>query len=409
MTNISTLTTGERLADAVFQSSKWSMTGMLEALFARAFHGLVYPQIWEDPVVDMEAMDIKAHHEILCIASGSCNALSYLAANPSKVIAVDLSPAHVALGRLKQAAVRELPDHEALWTFLVDAASKSNVSAYDNLIAPVLDDVSRAYWNRRNRLGRRRISIFKSGLYKAGLLGRTISALHVLAWFHGRDLTRFLDCKSLAEQRAFFESEIAPLFDKGIVRFIASHRASLFGLGIPPAQFDLLAGPEGDMVRVLKERTEKLACDFPVCENYFARQAFGAGYGMNRTDALPPFLEASNHETVRANINRYSIHQANLIELLRMRAPKSLHRYVLLDAQDWMNDRQLNELWMEITRTAADDARVIFRSAGKPSILDGRVSDAVLSKWKYQPEKSLAFTKADRSAIYGGFHLYEKR
>ncbi len=30
----------------------------------------------------------------------------------------------------------------------------------------------------------------------------------------------------------------------------------------------------------------------------------------------------------------------------------SRDRYVLLDAQDWMTDAQLNALWAEITRTA---------------------------------------------------------
>jgi S-adenosylmethionine-diacylglycerol 3-amino-3-carboxypropyl transferase len=30
----------------------------------------------------------------------------------------------------------------------------------------------------------------------------------------------------------------------------------------------------------------------------------------------------------------------------------------------------------------------------------------VLSRWRYQTDESRAFTQRDRSAIYGGFHLY---
>ena len=42
-----------------------------------------------------------------------------------------------------------------------------------------------------------------------------------------------------------------------------------------------------------------------------------------------------------------------------------MHRYVLLDAQDWMNNEQITALWREIDRTAdTRDARVIFRTAG---------------------------------------------
>lgn len=72
-----------------------------------------------------------------------------------------------------------------------------------------------------------------------------------------------------------------------------------------------------------------------------------------------------------------------------------------------MTKDQLEELWQEINRTAAPGARVIFRTAGIPSILEGRVSDNILSNWHYHAEQSEQLTKQDRSAIYGGFHLYE--
>ena len=39
----------------------------------------------------------------MTIASGGCNTLSYLVANPARVTAVDLNGAHVALTRLKLA------------------------------------------------------------------------------------------------------------------------------------------------------------------------------------------------------------------------------------------------------------------------------------------------------------------
>ena len=81
---------------------------------------------------------------------------------------------------------------------------------------------------------------------------------------------------------------------------------------------------------------------------------------------------------------------------------------MLLDAQDWMNGAQLNALWSQIDRTATPGARLIFRTAGEPTILPGRVSDAILNNWQYRREQSEALCRRDRSAIYGGFHLYVK-
>ena len=39
-------------------------------------------------------------------------------------------------------------------------------------------------------------------------------------------------------------------------------------------------------------------------------------------------------------------------------------------------------------------------------LLPGRVPAEILDRWHYRAEESLAFTRADRSAIYGGVHLY---
>ena len=97
-----------------------------------------------------------------------------------------------------------------------------------------------------------------------------------------------------------------------------------------------------------------------------------------------------------------------MIHFLREEPAESMDRYVLLDAQDWMDDATLATLWTEITRTARSGARVIFRTAGEPSILPGRVPDHLLDCWRYDAETSARIHAMDRSAIYGGFHLYLK-
>ena len=102
------------------------------------------------------------------------------------------------------------------------------------------------------------------------------------------------------------------------------------------------------------------------------------------------------------------MHRVNLTDLLAAKPAASVDRYVLLDAQDWMSDAQLNGLWAQIDRTAAPGARVIFRTAAAPSVLPGRLSPAVLDRWRRDDELSAACDARDRSAIYGGFHLYVK-
>ncbi len=267
------------LGSAVHRSKALSKAGVLERMFTFAFSGLVYPQIWEDPVVDMQALALKADDHVVAIASGSCNILSYLTADPARISAIDLNGAHIALGRLKLAALARIDDHADFLRFFGQAQSAANIAFYDRQIAPHLDATSRGYWEGRGLDGRRRIGMFSRNVYRYGLLGRFIGTGHVLGRLLGCDPRVMLKARDMAEQRVLFDRHLAPVFDKRIVRWLVRQPASLYGLGIPPAQYKALAGDgEGGIRAVLRHRLERLACDFDIKTNYFARQAFGRSY-----------------------------------------------------------------------------------------------------------------------------------
>ncbi len=397
---------GQLLSEAVHRSKRFSIDGILERAFTAIFSGLVYPQIWEDPVVDMLAMKIEPHHHIVTIASGGCNALSYLTTGPAKVTAVDLNHAHVALVKLKIAGVQTLLDWDAFYRFFGMANNGTNIATYEHHLRAKLDDKTRRYWDKRNVLGCRRINQFTKNFYRFGLLGRFIGMGHLISRIYGCDISKLVRCTSLEEQRDVFETEVAPLFKKGAVKWLTKQRASLFGLGIPPAQYDALAGGQ-KMIDILHQRLEKLACGFPVSENYFAWQAFARQYQPDSSGALPPYLEFKNYPKLRSVVGNLAMLHGSITDVLARAQKASVDRVVLLDAQDWMTDVQLNDLWLAINHAAAPKARVIFRTADVNTILPDRVSADTLGKWNYLHEESIAFGQQDRSAIYGGFHVYE--
>ena len=390
---------------AVVREQGETRARLLDRAFAFAFRGLVYAQIWEDPVVDMAGLAITPECRIVTVASGGCNALSYLVGDPAAITAVDLNTAHIAMNKLKIAAVRHLPDHDHLRRFFADADRRTNPQLYRDLIAPHLDEATRRYWEGRDLAGRRRIGGFAKGIYRRGMLGHFIGAAHLLAKLYRIDPREILEARDMDEQRRIFEERFAPMFERRFIRWLTDQPASLFGLGIPPAQYDALAGDER-MAKVLRDRLEKLACHFPLEDNYFAWQAFGRGYGPNPERSLPPYLQAQHYEAVRARADRIDVRHVNLADHLAAQPDASLDRYILLDTQDWMDDAQLTRLWTEITRTARSGARVLFRTAAAPSLLPGRVPDAILNRWDYRAEPSAQLTRDDRSSIYGGVHLY---
>ena len=98
------------------------------------------------------------------------------------------------------------------------------------------------------------------------------------------------------------------------------------------------------------------------------------------------------------------------IELLAAKPAGSVDRYVLLDAQDWMTDDQLNALWTEITRTAARrrPRHLPHRRRTEPAArprLAGAARPVALRRTRHRA----TISARDRSAIYGGFHLYVKQ
>ena len=397
------------LDKAAHQEPATTKRGALERLFTLMFQGFVYNQIWEDPVVDLDALNLKPEHRLITIASGGCNVLNYLAANPAKIIAVDLNPNHIALTRLKLSALANLPSHEEFFRFFGHANDKANRTAYDEFLSENLDDVTRDYWDKKVPLRGRRINMFGRNLYRYGLLGRFIGILHVVAKLHGKKLEPILSARTPEEQRRLFERDIAPLFDYKSIKLLSKSPVSLYALGIPPAQYDELVAA-GDPVAVLRERVERLACDFPISENYFAWQAFGRGYDVENREAVPDYLRRDTYDVIRTRTDKVEVHHASLTDFLQAQPPQSLHRYVLLDAQDWMNAEQITALWREIDRTAhARDARVIFRTAGADSPLPRKLPPDVLAPWTYLEQESRAWHAKDRSSIYGGFHVYTRR
>ena len=199
------------------------------------------------------------------------------------------------------------------------------------------------------------------------------------------------------------------MFDYKSIKLLSKSPVSLYALGIPPAQYDELVA-SGDPIAVLRERVERLACDFPINENYFAWQAFGRGYDVEHREAVPDYLRRDIYDVIRTRTDKVEVHHASLTDFLQAQPPHSLNRYVLLDAQDWMNSDQITALWREIDRTAdTRDARVIFRTAGPDSPLPRKLPADVLAPWTYLEKESRAWHAMDRSSIYGGFHVYARR
>ncbi|MFZ6655061.1 DUF3419 family protein [Undibacterium sp. TJN19] len=403
------MSTKSLIDSAVFNSTTSGLKGVADKLFAHWFSRLVYAQIWEDPQSDLDALQLKPGANILTISSGGCNALAYLSAEPAAVHAVDLNAAHLAMLDMKKKAIKHLPDYQAVLAFLGDANHTDNLKRYKRHIRQQLSDDASNFWESRSLSGKPRYHYFTSQAYQHGLLGNFIGFAHFFVRLMGGDMSKMMQARNLEDQARLFEQYIAPVFETRLFRLIASQPLALYSLGIPPSQFQELKQDAKQGLHVLfKERMRHLACDFPLDENCFAQQAFARRYDCQKQAALPMYLQRQHFSSLRNNVDRLHPHHTTLTDFLLGQPRASMDAYLFLDAQDWMDKQQLTELWREVTRTAAPGAKVVFRTGGTASPLEAKLPAEILSVWHTDSAHNSALSATDRSAIYGGMHLYTK-
>lgn len=395
----------EALKTAVHQSPLATVQGMQQRMFSVWFNSFIYNQIWEDPQVDMQALQLDENSEILTIASGGCNALNYLQASPARVVAIDLNPYHLSLTRLKIAAMECLPNYSAFYDFFGYADLENNINNYYEYIRPSIDFELDAFWTGRRLTGQKRITMFRDGLYRHTRFGYFMRFLHWIARKTNYQPEKLLQARTLEEQRAVFESEVRPFFDNRLVRWLGKLPMSVFSLGIPPQQYKAMK-EQGNLIQQYCDRVERLACQFPIQDNYFAWQGFSHCYDHEHREAIPAYLKAGNYNLIRDQLSKVQTHLGSLIDYLKTQPDNSLNRFVFLDAQDWMSDDVLQQLWEQVARVGQPGTRVIFRTAADESPLESALSKPLREKFSYDPDASKEFFNRDRSAIYGGFHLY---
>ncbi len=400
--------------DAVKNEKTSKKQKILQKLFAVWFDAFVYNQIWEDPRVDLKALNLDKNSRILTISSGGCNALNYLLAEPESVTAVDLNRYHIYLLNLKIVALKYLPAYEDFFDFFGFGKSESNIENYYKFIAPNLDSETKFFWESKSLTGKftnkTRIDFFrKDGLYEHSRNGYFLRFFHKFARLFGCRPEEVLTAKNPAEQEELFQKHIAPFFDSFVIKTIGKMPVTMFGLGIPPRQFDELKNDSEDganIIEIYKNRIRKLAVEYPIYENYFAWQAFARKYDTENRKALPEYLKQENYEKLKANAGKINTKIGSVTEEIKQNENGKYNRFVFLDAQDWMNAEMMSELWQAIAEKSEPGARIIFRTAGANSPIEKNLPENLREKFIYEKDFSRELFKQDRASIYGGFHLY---
>ena len=236
------------------------------------FQGFVYNQIWEDPDVDLEALELKPHHRLITIASGGCNVLNYLAADPGE----DHRGRSQSQSHRADAAEIAGADHtcrlRGIFPLLRQRQRQSQPQGFRQFFERAAGSRQRAAIGKSTCRCTAGASTCSRAISIATACSGASSAF-CTPWrkLHGKRLDGILSARTPAEQRSAFERTIAPLFDYQVRALPVAHRRFRYTRLAFRRRNMTNSSPasDGNPIAVLRERVERLACDFPIARKLF--------------------------------------------------------------------------------------------------------------------------------------------
>lgn len=379
---------------------------LFDAVYSRA---LVYNASWEDPAVDRQALALTADDNVVVITSAGCNVLDYALQGPRRIDAVDANPRQTALLELKLAGIRRL-DYADFFALFGRGRHLQFSELYHDSLRADLSPFAREFWDDRVQW----FAHASGGFYLHGLSGlvaRGFRAYLRLRPRLGALIDRLFETRTLAEQSALYDREVAPLLWGFWLNWTLSRQVTLSLLGVPhPQRREVQAQHSQGVAGFVRESIDYLAHHLPFSDNYFYAVYVRGAYD---SACCPEYLKQHNFLALKHGLaDRIVPHTCTVTDFLRQHG-EPVSRFVLLDHMDWMGAYDyagLEAEWDAIVARAAPRARVLLRSAhARPRYLDrlriGPARRPLREVFSFQDELALRLSRQDRVHTYAGFHI----
>jgi S-adenosylmethionine-diacylglycerol 3-amino-3-carboxypropyl transferase len=310
------------------------------------FSAVRYAQCWEDADVLLEGLDVQPGDVCLSIASAGDNTLALLTRQPSRVLAIDLSPAQLACLALRIAAYRELSHAELLE--LVGSRESRRREALYRRCRPLLDAEARGFWDARP-------AEVRAGVAGCGKFERYFALFRrrVLPLVHRRrEVEALLRGGTREERRAFYQKVWDTCGWRLLFRVFFSRRV-MGMLGRDPSFF---AYVQGDVASRILERTRHALTELDPADNPYLQWILTGQHGT----ALPLALRPEHFEAIRGGLDRIEARRQSAEELLAEVGPGSISRFNLSDIFEYMSEPGYHAMLEKIVRSARPGGRLVY-------------------------------------------------
>lgn len=357
---------------------------------------LRYTQVWEDHRVLERALQVGPGDDVLSIGGAGDNALALLLRAPRRVVAVDMSPAQVALLELKAAAIRCL-DHDSFARLLGarEDSEERRLASYEAL-RHRLSASARRHWDARPDL-------LQAGVTWSGRLERFFAAFReegLRAVWPGGLVERLLRAPNLSCQRRLFtEQADTPPFARLVSRFFSADR--LGGQGRDHAQMRYVEAP--DPGACFLARFRHVCTRLPLRGNFYLQSLLAGRYfDLERG---PLYLRPSVFPRLKALLPRLEIVEGELERVVAASPVGAFSHANLSDVFEYMSADATERLLADFVSRLRGGGRLAYWNLlverRRPASLEdrlvplGQAADALFAR--------------DRVPFYGAFRLEEIR
>lgn len=360
------------------------------------FDRVRYAQCWEDADVLLEALAIEPGDVCLSIASAGDNTFALLLADPSLVVAVDLSTPQLACLDLRQAAYRTL-DHESFLALYgaTDASPKRRGTLFDRCRASMRDAEHRRFWDF-NREALETLGFGAVGKFENYF---KIFRERLLPLVHARATIEALFAPKERDDREAFYNERWNTWRWRQLFGVFFSKPVLGALGRDPAFFDHV---EGGPVAHLTRRTRHALVELEPAKNPYLSWILR---GTFDEAALPLALRRQNFETIAARVDRVRWRQGALEDVAGALASEGLApaRFNLSDIFEYMSEEAAGALLERLADHGTPGGRLAYWNMIAPRARPERLAARLIPR----SSDAQRLHARDKAFFYSAFVIEE--
>jgi S-adenosylmethionine:diacylglycerol 3-amino-3-carboxypropyl transferase len=325
------------------------------------------------------------------IASAGDNTLALLIKRPSRVIALDLSPAQLACLELRVAAYRELT-HPQLLELIGSRQSARRRQLYARC-RRALSAVTRAFWDCR-------LDAIERGIGSVGKFERYFALFRerILPLIHSRaTIEALLEPRRAEARRQFHDQQWDTWRWRALFRVFFS-RSVMGRLGRDPEFFRYV---DGDVAAVILERTTYALRELDPSTNPYVHWILTGTH----SDALPCALREEHFDTIRANLDRLESQCLSFEQFLERSDATSIDRFNLSDVFEYVPIDHYHRTLESILRCGRRGGRLAYWNMLVPRRRPERLAEHLRSL----DDVAETLHRSDRAFFYSAFRVEQIR